>query len=141
MTRTFPQHVIRPAESLDGKWEFVTARERTSSRRLPRRYRRKVEVPSCWETLPGLENYRGRAWLRRQIATRPGRAVRIVFGGVSHTGTVYVDGKKAGWHYDAFTPWDIVVSGLKAGTHDLVVEVDNTFGRHSALHIENDYYT
>jgi beta-glucuronidase len=34
-----------------------------------------------------------------------------------------------------------VVPGLDAGSHEVVVEVDNSFGRHSALHRENDYMT
>lgn len=142
MLRTFEQHVIRPVMSLDGLWDFVTAADRKDAGRLPKKFTRQLYVPSAWETVPGLEHYRGTAFLRRTI---PGSdhhaAARLVFGGVSHTGTVYVDGKKVGRHYDAFTPWDAVVPNLGDGEHELVVEVDNSFGEHSVLHKENDYFT
>lgn len=141
MLRTFNEHMIRYEENYDCWWDFVTAEERTDKGKLPKRYSRKVRVPSAWETLPGLENYRGTAWYRTAVTARKNMALRVVFGGVSHTATVYVDGKKVGGHYDAFTPWDIVLTGLSEGAHEMVVEVDNSFGDHSALHKENDYYT
>jgi len=120
---------------------MVTADERTGRGRLPKRYSRTVHVPSAWEQLPGLEGYRGKAWFRTAIPGGGERAVRLVFGGVSHTADVYVDGRSVGHHYDAFTPFDVVVPKLSEGPHELVVEVDNTFGDHSALHLPNDYYT
>ncbi len=141
MLRTFREHEVRPVESLDGRWDFVTAEERTGRAKLPRRYGRSIQVPSVWEMLPGLEAYRGRAWFRTRVRAKSGRALRLVFGGVSHTGTVYLNGQPVASHYDAFTPWQAVVAGLAEGEHELVVEVDNTFGPHSALHKENDYYT
>jgi len=42
-----------------------------------------------------LETYRGKAWYRTHFASK-GKNIRLFFGGVSHTGIVYVDGKKAG---------------------------------------------
>ncbi|HAU38280.1 MAG TPA: beta-glucuronidase [Phycisphaerales bacterium] len=141
MLRTFAEHETRRVESLDGRWDFVTAQQHASRTRLPRRYDRTIQVPGCWEQLPGLEAYRGKAWYRTTFTACSGLAVRLVFGGVSHTADVFVDGRRVGHHYDAFTPFDVVVPGLSAGEHELVVEVDNSFGPHSALHIENDYYT
>lgn len=141
MLRTFCEHEIRTVESLDGLWDFVIAPERTDRAKLPRTYNRKLNVPTAWETLPGLESYRGKAWLRTTFQTSADLATRLVFGGVSHTATVYVDGKRCGEHYDAFTPFEVVLPDLADGEHELVVAVDNTFGEHSALHIENDYYT
>ncbi len=141
MLRTFDQHGVRASVSLDGLWDFVIADDRRDKRKLPRKYNRLIHVPSTWETIPGLENYRGTGWFRTTINSTEGMGVRLVFGGVSHTATVYVDGKKVGAHYDAYTPWDVVVTGLADGEHELVVEVDNSFGAHSALHKENDYYT
>ena len=64
MLRTFEQHAIRSAESLGGRWEFVIEPERRGRSGLPRGYSRGIYVPSAWEQIPGLENYRGRAWLR-----------------------------------------------------------------------------
>jgi len=141
MVRNFVQHDVRWQQRLDGRWSFVPGCDRKDRTRLPKTYTRTIQVPSAWETLPGLENYRGKAWLRTAIPAVEEAALRLVFGGVSHTGTVFIDGREVGHHYDAFTPWDVVVPGLKAGMHELVIEVDNSFGDHSALHIENDYYT
>ena len=141
MLRTFPQHRVRTEEPLDGLWEFVPQRERKDRGKLPQTYTRKISVPSDWESLPGLSDYRGKAWYRRSIILEQECNVRLVFGGVSHTAVVYLNGSLVGRHYDAFTPWDIVLPALAAGRHELVIEVDNTFGAHSALHKENDYYT
>ena len=141
MLRTFAEHDVRFTEPLDGVWDFATAEDRRDRKKLPGRYSRRIHVPSAWETTPGLETYRGRAWYRTGVCAVDGTALRLVFGGVSHTGTAYIDGKRVATHYDAFTPWDVVVTGLATGPHELVLEVDNSFGSHSALHLPNDYYT
>lgn len=139
--RTFPEHRVRPVESLDGLWEFFPECDRAFRGKLPRNYTRRIEVPSAWESLPDLKGYRGVAWYRKSFDLGEKANLRLVFGGVSHTARVFLDGKEIGGHYDAFTPWDLVVPGVKAGTHTLVLRVDNTFGDHSSLHIPNDYYT
>jgi len=137
MVRTFFEHNLRHNESLDGLWDFAIA----DKDGVPSSFERKVLVPCAWETLPNLEAYRGKAWFRRTFELSQPSSIRIVFGGISHTGRVHVDGKFVGTHYDAFTPWEVVVPGLSSGKHELAVWVDNTFGEHSALHTENDYYT
>lgn len=143
MLRIFDEHEVRPVESLDGLWDFVVAEQHApNAEKLPERYPETIQVPSVWERIPGLENYRGQAWFRTHFeGPSDGRALRLVFGGVSHTGTVYVDGEKVGRHYDAYTPWEVIVPDLDGGVHEMVVHVDNTFGEHSALHCESDYYT
>ena len=67
--------------------------------------------------------------------------VRLVFKGVSHTADVHVDDVKVGHHYDAYTPFDMIVRHMGAGEHRLCVEVSNAFGPDSALHVPNDYYS
>ncbi len=143
MLRTFQQHTIRETRSLDGRWDFFPETDCDSPLdKPPSHYTRSIQVPSAWESLPGLEAYRGRAWYRTAIPTVADKAPRLLFGGVSHTATVYLDGIAGGAHYDAFTPWSAVIAaGAKAGESELTVEVDNQFGDHSALHKENDYYT
>ncbi|MEI7836042.1 MAG: sugar-binding domain-containing protein, partial [Planctomycetota bacterium] len=141
MLRTFTQHTVRPVDSLDGLWDFVAEADRNDRARLPQRYNRTMNVPGSWESSPGLETYRGKAWYRRQIPGDQDMAVRLLLGGVSHTATVYIDGKSRHTHHDAFTPWDVLLVGLKDGQHELVLEVDNSFGDHSALHKEDDYHT
>lgn len=141
MLRTFTEHHVRPVQSLDGRWDFVIEPERKDRATLPKKYRRGIYVPSAWETIPGLENYRGRGWLRRTFHAPKAHALRLAFGGVSHTGIVYIDGKRIANHYDGYVPWDVVVTGLAEGEHELVVEVENTFGKHSALHTVADHWT
>ncbi len=141
MIRAFKDHSIRSSRSLDGLWDFRPEVDGKSRGKFPRTYSRKIQVPSVWESFPDLRDFRGTAWYRKSFSVTEDCNVRLFFGGVSHTGKVWVDGKEVGEHYDAFTPWEVVVPNMKAGEHDLVVEVDNTFGEHSALHIPNDYYT
>ncbi|MDF3128348.1 glycoside hydrolase family 2 TIM barrel-domain containing protein [Kiritimatiellaeota bacterium B1221] len=141
MIRAFNNHSIRSSRSLDGLWDFRPEVDGKHRGKFPRVYSRQIQVPSVWESLPDLRDFRGTAWYRKKFTLTEDCNVRLVFGGVSHTGKVWVDGNEVGEHYDAFTPWDVVIPRLKAGEHDVVVEVDNSFGEHSALHIPNDYYT
>jgi beta-glucuronidase len=95
----------------------------------------------AWETIPSFETFRGKGWMRRTFCVSGDRPVRLVFGGVVHTVTVHIDGKKVGKHYDGFVPWDLVVPSLSAGEHEIVLEIDNNFGNHSALHVRGDHYS
>ena len=54
---------------------------------------------------------------------------------------MFFDGKKIGCHYNAYTPFSIIVKDITEGEHKLEVAVDNSFNENSALHIPNDYYT
>ena len=148
MLRLFAQHQHRPVESLDGLWDFTLAdtgpiRDLDAARNVkpPRRYDRTILTPSAWESIPALANHRGQAWFRRVIRTPAAGVTRLVFGGISHTATVFLDGKPIGQHYDAFTPFEITLPSPGEGEHELAIHVDNSFGDHSALHVENDYYT
>lgn len=143
MLRTFATHQHRITESLDGLWEFATADTGPQPRRLrpPGSFDSRLHVPGPWERRPDLVNYRGQAWYRRTFTALPGFTPRIVFGGVSHTGTAMIDGRVVGRHDDAYTPWAVHATGVEAGEHELSLHVDNTFGPHAGLHLENDYYT
>ena len=141
MLRLIDEHAVRGVRSLDGMWEFVPETERKDKARLPRRYTRRLLVPSCWEMLPGLETYRGTAWYRKTVDARPDKALRLVFGGVSHTGTVFADGRQVGRHYDAYGAWDAIVPPTRIPQREIVLKVDNTLGADSVLHRADDYYT
>ena len=142
MLRLFPEHHVRPVQSLDGTWDFVTADDRRDRAKLPKRWSRRIGVPQTWEQEPGLETYRGQAWYRCSVLDDGARALRLVFGGVSHTADVHIDGKAVAHHHDAFTPFEAVVPPKRGGgQRELVVAVDNSFGEASALHMMNDYYT
>lgn len=135
MLRTFATHQIRPQKELSScLWDFGTMPEEG---REP--VRMKALVPGCWETCPDTRAYRGKAFYERDFQASGN--IRLEFKGVSHTAEVYVDGKRVASHYNAYTPFSAVVQGLTPGNHRLKVCVDNSFGSHSALHVENDYQT
>lgn len=130
MIRLFEQHRIRESKELDGMWNF---KAKSKEYQMP--------VPACWEQHPDFLSYRGKGEYSKRVYVKKDGNVRLEFKGVSHTADVYFDGEKVAHHYNAFTPFSAVIKNVKKGEHEIKVEVDNTFGEHSALHIPNDYYT
>lgn len=144
MIRLFEQHQARQVKELDGMWEVTV--EESLGRQIPgqqnlegRKY--SMPVPGCLEQHPDFLNFRGRVSYSRKFYLAHSGSVRLEFKGVSHTGDVWLDGKKIAHHYNAFTPFSTTVTHLEQGEHEIKVLVDNSFGEHSALHIPNDYYT
>lgn len=142
MSRRFEQHRRRRVESLDGPWSLHLPKQGTAIE--PADWAsgeaRELIVPGVWETLLGLENYRGQAVARRTFTAEAAGPARLVFKGVSHTARVFVDGEPVGHHHNAFTPFAIDLPHLEAGTHELLVHITNEHGEASALHVPNDYY-
>ena len=99
MHRLFNTHNIRRLREADGLWDFCTE---------DKSYVGKLAVPSCWETIPSLSAYKGRAEYRKKMTF--GGNIRLVFKGVSHTAKVYVDEQLLKEHYDAFTGFSVDVS-------------------------------
>lgn len=98
-----------------------------------------VMVPGVWESLPALRHYRGRGIYEKQLHC--GGTLRFVFGGVSFRAKVYLDDALLATHYGAYTAFDCLAEDIPFGPHILRVEVDNTYGGDSALHVPNDYYS
>lgn len=132
MIRLFETHYIRNAQELDGMWDFKMDG-------IDKAYQ--MPVPSSWEQHPDFLVHRGKGTYTRKVYVKENGNIRLEFKGVSHTADVYFDGEKIAHHYNAFTPFSAIVKDVKKGEHKIKVEVDNTFGEHSALHIPNDYYT
>ena len=137
MIRLFDTHYVREVQELDGMWSVTM--ETADGQKLPGEY--SMPVPGCLEQHPQFLNFRGHAVYRRKVMVKNDGNVRLEFKGVSHTGDVYWDGEKVAHHYNAFTPFSVVLPKVKAGIHEICVRVDNTFWEHSALHVPNDYYT
>jgi beta-glucuronidase len=137
--RLFDQHPRRVSGSLDGVWTATPLRHDGSagSTRAPQAAR-PVVTPGVWEAEPGWERFRGVMRYERDVEL-PAGWVRLCFAGVSHTAKVSLDGKPLGTHADAFTPWAVETPIAEAGMHRLSLQIDNTFGDHAALHLENDY--
>ena len=135
MIRMFETHEKRIQKELGGLWKLETL---DSEGNISGSYT--AVIPSCWESVIGLEDYRGRAKYSVNISTSS-KNLRFVFKGISHTGDIYLDGKHIGHHYNAYTPFTVPVSGCTEGEHLLEVIADNRFTPDSSLHVPNDYRT
>lgn len=129
MYRLFKNHNVRTTYEADGLWDFET--ENGS-------YKGKLAVPSCWESVPELVNYKGKGIYTKNIYLKG--KTRLVFKGVSHTADVYCDGMHIKHHYNAYTPFYADITNCE-GVHQIKIVADNAYGEGSALHVENDYYT
>jgi beta-glucuronidase len=132
MLRLFRTHELRRQDELSGLWRFTPLSGPKAGQT------QSVAVPSCWECLPGFENYRGKAVY--DTTFRGGGHIRLVFKGVSHTADVFFDEVKAAAHYNAYTPFEAVIPNVPEGEHRVSVVVSNEHGEASSLHIPNDYY-
>lgn len=132
MVRLFQAHRIRRSRELSSSlWKFSTEEDKKNN------VSSQVIVPSCWENYPDTISYRGKAYYEKEFEAEGN--IRLVFQGVGHTATVFVDGEKAAFHYNAYTPFSAVIKGAVSKTHTVTVEADNSFGPDSALHVPNDY--
>lgn len=141
MIRLFQTHRIRRIDELEGMWDFTTTSEDAEDSIFPTTYDFSLPVPGCWETHPRFQTFRGQGWYRRKVTVSRSGPIRFEFHGVSHTADVYFDGRLVAHHYNAYTPFSIVIPAASEGMHELVVRVDNSFSEASALHVPNDYYT
>lgn len=130
MYRIFPEHALRPVTSLDGLWEMEIG-----GNRYP------MLIPGVWERIPALRSYKGTADFTRTVTVAEAGTYLLRFGGVSHTATVYWDGVQVGWHYNAYTAFEVLLEDVAAGVHTLQVTADNRYETGSVLHFANDYYT
>ena len=132
MIRTFKTHYVRKQMELtESLWEFEPCAGNYAGQKFP------VAVPGCWENHPLFADYRGEGIYRKTFQAQGN--VRIECKGVTHTATVYLDGHEIGHHYNAYTPFSVVVSDLEPGRHMLEIKADNRFHKDSALHVPNDY--
>lgn len=132
MIRTFKTHYVRKQiELTESLWEFEPCAGNYAGQKFP------VAVPGCWENHPLFADYRGEGIYRKTFQAQGN--VRIECKGVSHTATVYLDGQEVGHHYNAYTPFSVIVNDLEPGRHMLEIKADNRFHKDSALHVPNDY--
>ncbi|WP_060534877.1 glycoside hydrolase family 2 protein [Paenibacillus bovis] len=141
MERLFQTHQIRKTINLEGIWEFTKLEAQSELDISTIQYNYLLPVPGCWENHPELLTYRGRGLYRRRVNLPQSQPARLVCKGVSHTARIYWDGTLIAEHYNAYTAFSVIIPDAQAGEHELAVEVDNSFGNHSALHLPNDYYT
>ena len=132
MIRTFQTHRIRRQQELTERlWQFTALSGEKTGKSFP------VATPSCWETYPGFGLYRGEG--KYETTFCAGGDLRIECKGVSHTANVYLDGVLIRKHYNAYTPFSVLVKDVPKGEHTLSIVADNRFSPESALHVPNDY--
>ena len=132
MIRTFDTHKVRKQRELTGRlWQFTPCQGEHAGEQY------QVATPSCFESYPDFGNYRGEGIYK--TAFWGGGNLRLEFKGVSHTATVWLDGREIAKHYNAYTIFDAVLTGIPEGEHTLEIKADNRFSEESALHIPNDY--
>lgn len=129
MHRAFETSISRTRQSLGGRWAFVTDPDDAGERRgyvesFPddADYQ---EVPGTWNTTPAYHDYEGPAWYRRTFRLGESSDARLRFAAVAHDATVWVDGDRVASHYGGYTPFEVHLGNLGAGSHDLVVRADN----------------
>lgn len=117
MIRTFATHNIRKqVELTESIWDFTPCGGEFAGNVY------KVATPSVWESYPDFSAYRGEGIYKKTF--NAGGNIRLEFKGVSHTATVFLDGKQIATHYNAYTIFDTVVKNLPIGEHVLEVKVD-----------------
>ncbi|HHV45092.1 MAG TPA: beta-glucuronidase [Firmicutes bacterium] len=127
IVRSFVQHSVRKQRALHGLWDFSIE---------DKSFQDRLTVPQCWDTTIRYYDYRGKAYYRRIFRTEGLPVCRLRFFGVSHTAQVWVDGRLVGSHFGAYTPFSVILTNLEPGEHELIVEVDNSFGDDVALYYE-----
>ena len=152
MSPTFPaapsMASARQSLSLNGDWSFAFAPGPAAAIGAART----IRVPGIWQAqFADLRNTSGLGHYSRRVdlpAAWTGTKLILVFEGVFHLTRIFVDGALVGVHANAWTPFEIDVSGFagKPG-FDLVVEAsmpDDQDYRHSGfgglLHGKQDWY-
>jgi beta-glucuronidase len=138
----------RASESLDGEWRLTLdlfdegLRQKwyadddmpPSQWARPRDYEIEagelVPVPSCWNLLkPEWRYFEGAAWYTRWFDWQPDPArprTQLQFGAAASDALVFINGRYAGGHRGASTPFSIEVTDLLApGANRLQVMVEN----------------
>ena len=142
MKRLFNEHSIRNVIELSGTWECKFDPDRigvdegwyngfTDGET--------VIVPSCFNNELGKLNYEGPVWYQRNFNT-VGGTLMLEFESVMTTATVWLDGKKVGGHYGAFTAFQIIVNDVASGDHTIVVCADSTIDAKSFPQRYTDWF-
>ncbi len=133
-----PQFVRRPAEggdwvNLNGEWQFGLdpgqsgdTQGWTSGHELPER----IIVPFAPESkLSGLgwKDFMTCVWYRRTFDLEKGQGggrMLLHFGAVDYEATVWVNGRRVGWHRGGYTPFTCdITAAVQQGQNEVVVQV------------------
>ena len=138
----------RAQQSLDGEWRFALdlhdegLRQRwyehddapLSAWQVPRDYDdgawQTITVPSCWNVArPEWTYFEGSAWYTRDVAIdgpASGERLFLRVGAASYETRLFVNGRFAGGHRGASTPFTIEITDhVRAGSNRLQLQVEN----------------
>lgn len=132
MERMFQTHHIRKKIELPLRWNLSTLNRTPAVEKY-------IPVPSCIETIPELNRYKGevKIWTEKEF----GGNLLLTFKGVGHTADVSLDDRYLGNHYGAYGEFSFVLKDINYDKHVISVTADNSYSEESALHVENDYYS
>ncbi|HEV2724556.1 MAG TPA: glycoside hydrolase family 2 TIM barrel-domain containing protein [Thermoleophilaceae bacterium] len=129
---------------LAGTWYFRLDEAREGEARGFARQRslqgwRPVSVPHNWNARDTTLNRSSHGWYRRELVLPQGaRGRRILwvarFEGVSHSATVYLNGRAIARHSGAYTPFEVDLRGLRPGRNRLVVRASTMRGMTDLTH-------
>lgn len=103
-----------------------------------------VSVPHTWNVKEGLEEYRGAGWYEQTLDISEAWAdcrIRLSFEGAYRDTDIWVNGVKAGSHYNSgYTPFEVDITPhiQHAADNRLVIRVDNS-NSDTALPIGNSF--
>ena len=90
-----------------------------------------LTVPGDWNTQDErLHFYEGTVWYRRKVEVSAAQVatgrIFLHIGSANHTSRVFLNGEELSTHAGGFSPYAVELTGrLTAGTHSLVLQVDN----------------
>ncbi|MBO5312672.1 MAG: beta-glucuronidase [Clostridia bacterium] len=142
MRRLFNEHIKRNVTELSGAWTFLADEKNVGEEQgwyngLPKG--ETVIVPSVWNNELGMLNYEGCAWYEKRFISC-GTTLMIELESVMTKATVWLDGKKLGEHYGAFTRFEFIVNEVSSKEHTLVVRVDNRIDKQSFPQRYTDWF-
>lgn len=131
---------VAQAQSLNGTWAFRTDPNDVGERQ--NWYKPETNtatwdslpVPGNWDLRNEYAHYVGKGWYRRTFTTplnTANRVVRLIFEGVYHDCTVWLNSQKLGENHMGYLPFEFEITKLlnPTGPNTLVVCADNTFRR------------
>jgi len=109
-------------------WQFLADQAGTySATALPSGGWRQATAGRSWNAqFDDLRDYFGVAWYKTTFEMPRGRTPHVLlrFGAVDYTAEVYVNGRKAGSHEGAYSPFSVDAADyVRSGSNELVVRV------------------
>lgn len=144
MNRLFKRSNFAKWFLLDKMWDFVLDPDNKSTdekwyEKFPENSER-IPVPSCWNMDLGKFGYEGTAWYRTDFVISED-SIYLKFEAVANECDVYIDGRHIGYHYGPFVEFGFLAEGIGAGSHELVVRVNNDINYEDTTpHPNTDWY-